>query len=451
MICSISGEQTIEPVISPKSGCIFEKKHIINYIKQFDKDPINNEQLTIDDLIPINQLNNQNLNSPVTDSIPSLLSNLQNEYDSIVLENFTLKKQLQLAKQELSISLYKQDAAINVAAKAIQERDDARMALEKLTTTLVEEDKIDDIDQAKQELFQKHKSQKVKIELNDIVYEMDSEVKYKKKIIDFYYNNEIDVIVGKQKDKLIIYSINGDEISSKTAHADQFTINNNQLIAYSKANIIFIDDNQIKLPSHVEQIINHPSLNLFIILQQNSWSIINTEKVLVNYKDTISHGTLHQDGEILAAIKQEKVYILSISNGAELGSYDSPFKVVRIRFASNGYWLLIQSNNHENSTIQIIDLRKSIEISKIEIVELIDDFIIDPTSNLIITWTKTHCKLYRFMKKDKEWKLISQFDLKVNNLEFVSTVVKLLQGEPIQLLSIDIKSNKFIKSCIINK
>ena len=50
---------------------------------------------------------------------PSLLSTFQNEWDAIVLEVFTLKKQLQSAKQELSIALYRQDAAVNVAAKAI--------------------------------------------------------------------------------------------------------------------------------------------------------------------------------------------------------------------------------------------------------------------------------------------------------------------------------------------
>ena len=55
MICSISGEPVKEPVVSPKSGAIFEKKHIINYISTSGTDPITDEPLTEDELITIKQ------------------------------------------------------------------------------------------------------------------------------------------------------------------------------------------------------------------------------------------------------------------------------------------------------------------------------------------------------------------------------------------------------------
>ena len=79
------------------------------------------------------QQHNPSPPDPSNSSIPSLLSRFKMRWDAIVLEVFTLKKQLQSAKQELSIALYRQDAAVNVAAKAIRERDEAR-AVRKVVT-----------------------------------------------------------------------------------------------------------------------------------------------------------------------------------------------------------------------------------------------------------------------------------------------------------------------------
>lgn len=46
MICSISGQPVKEAVVSPKSGAIFEKKNIINYITTSGTDPLTDEPLT---------------------------------------------------------------------------------------------------------------------------------------------------------------------------------------------------------------------------------------------------------------------------------------------------------------------------------------------------------------------------------------------------------------------
>lgn len=115
------------------SGNIFEKRLIEAYIAENGRDPVNNEELTTEDLIELKTPRIVKPRPPTLTSIPSLLSVFQNEWDALALETYNLRQHLTQTRQELSTALYQHDAAVRVIARLSQERDEARDALSKLT------------------------------------------------------------------------------------------------------------------------------------------------------------------------------------------------------------------------------------------------------------------------------------------------------------------------------
>ena len=177
---AVSGEVATEPVLSPKSGHIFEKRLIEKYVNDTGKDPVSNESLSIDELIAVKctaliyfvpsscmltilccpllsaATKTVKPRAPTATSVPALLAAFQNEWDSVVLETYSLKLQLEQARQELSHSLYQHEvqdslahgyldlkknifffpfpsfhfqAACRVIARLVKERDAARASL----------------------------------------------------------------------------------------------------------------------------------------------------------------------------------------------------------------------------------------------------------------------------------------------------------------------------------
>lgn len=122
MFCSISGQVPQEPVVSIKSGHIFERRLIEKYISETNTCPITKQPLNLSDLIPLNVSNPIiRPRPPTATSIPSLISLLQNEWDALMLETYSLKNQLDMTRKELSHALYQYDAACRVIAKLLKE------------------------------------------------------------------------------------------------------------------------------------------------------------------------------------------------------------------------------------------------------------------------------------------------------------------------------------------
>ncbi|KAJ7630539.1 WD40-repeat-containing domain protein [Roridomyces roridus] len=128
--CALSGEPPQEPVVSVKSGKVYERRLILKYITENGTDPITGDKLEESDLVVIKASPETSApRTPSQTSIPALLRTLQDEWDALVLETFALKQQYNSTRQELSYALYNQDAANRVVARLIRERDAAREAL----------------------------------------------------------------------------------------------------------------------------------------------------------------------------------------------------------------------------------------------------------------------------------------------------------------------------------
>lgn len=132
---TVSGEAPEEPVVSKKTGTVFEKRLIEKYIEENGKDPITGDELDPEDLLPIQSARVVRPRAPNLTSIPALLSTFQNEWDALALETFKLKQQLSQTRDELANALYQHDAAVRVIARVTRERDEARAALSRVTVS----------------------------------------------------------------------------------------------------------------------------------------------------------------------------------------------------------------------------------------------------------------------------------------------------------------------------
>ena len=85
-----------EPVVSLKSGLLFEKSLIMKYISETGTCPITKEPLTEQELLSVKS---QFLEKPKQlqgSSIPNLIGLFQDQWDATILESFQLKHQIQI-------------------------------------------------------------------------------------------------------------------------------------------------------------------------------------------------------------------------------------------------------------------------------------------------------------------------------------------------------------------
>lgn len=113
----------LEPVVSKKSGHIFEKRTVLKYLLEAAQCPITGDELTAKDLIDLKPSSAVQPKPAETSTLPGIISIFQNEWDAHVLEMHLLRKELDSTRTELSHTLYQHDAACRVIAKLLKDQE----------------------------------------------------------------------------------------------------------------------------------------------------------------------------------------------------------------------------------------------------------------------------------------------------------------------------------------
>merc|ERR1740127_273452 len=136
IVCAISGTPPEEPVFSPKTGHVYEKRLITKNIEASGKCPVTKEELSKEDLVDMKANKAVRPRPAQATSIPGLLSLFQNEWDALMTETYELKTHLDTTRKQLSHALYQHDAACRVIARLLRERDAARAQVSQLQEQL---------------------------------------------------------------------------------------------------------------------------------------------------------------------------------------------------------------------------------------------------------------------------------------------------------------------------
>lgn len=152
MYCSVSGRVPQDPVVSKKTGYIYDRTIIEKLLESNGgKCPHTDADMTMDDLLTIRTIlpmsftngndptgtadapgkddNTSNVVPSLT-NIPSILKHIENEWDAKTIEIFQLRKSLEETRKRLASALYQLDASTRVNAKlqasgALSKRQDA--------------------------------------------------------------------------------------------------------------------------------------------------------------------------------------------------------------------------------------------------------------------------------------------------------------------------------------
>ena len=92
MVCSLSGAPLIQPVVSSKTGHLYEKSTILQYIALHGTCPHSGQPLDRSNLTELVNFNTAIL--PSHQNIPTLTEKLSSEMDVLILEAHMLKEKL---------------------------------------------------------------------------------------------------------------------------------------------------------------------------------------------------------------------------------------------------------------------------------------------------------------------------------------------------------------------
>ncbi|KAK8232559.1 cell cycle control protein [Phyllosticta capitalensis] len=437
MLCAISGEAPQVPVASKKSGNVFERRLIEAYITEHGTDPVNGEELTVDDLVELKTARIVRPRPPTLTSIPSLLATFQNEWDAVALETYQLKQHLAQTRQELSTALYQHDAAVRVIARLTRERDEARDALSKITVTAggapagdamqvdsatLPEAIVAKIDQTQEQLSSSRRKRAIPdgwataetITSFDTTHTTDP-LYPGGKTLALDKSGDL-ALLGGAEGVAGVHSISQKQAVQALKAGGQIThgvwYDNKPVVATSAGAVkVFEDGAEVaQFTSHAGPVTSlslHPCGDILASTGVDKSYVLydlESSKVLTQiYTDTeLLSGSFHPDGHFFAAGgKDGEIKVFDTKTGDKMANFDAGGPVQAISFSENGTWLAAVAQGE--TSVQIWDLRKSACIKTLDVGNPVESIQWDYTGQFLAAAGPGSISVQHYAKSSKSW------------------------------------------------
>ncbi|KAF2773015.1 WD40 repeat-like protein [Teratosphaeria nubilosa] len=458
MLCAISGTAPEAPVASRKSGNVFERRLIEAYISENGTDPVNGEELSVDDLIDLKQARQVKPRPPTLTSIPALLSTFQNEWDALVLETFQLKQQLAETRQELSTALYYNDSAQRVIARLQKERDEARDALSRVSVTAapngvsqsngdamqvdgqgLPEHILAKIDETQAKLSATRRKRPVpedwatgdELISFDVKSTVDSQFTGAKTLAvdstgDFFLTGDSDGTIGVYDLKQSAFTTRsnigaGAVLSGAWAH-------DKAVVATSSGAVVVSHEGSVQAKFHqhagaATAVAAHPSGEILASVGVDKSYVLYDaaqSKVLTqSFGDAeLTTVEFHPDGHLLAAGTADgaiQLYDVKASQAAHTFPAAAPGPITSLSFSENGTWLASATSG--SSTVSVWDLRKLNALKTLENGTSVTGVSWDYTGQFLAASGSGAVVVHQYTKSSKKWseplrKAINAVDVK---------------------------------------
>ncbi|KAK4120277.1 hypothetical protein N657DRAFT_580202 [Parathielavia appendiculata] len=436
---AVSGEVPEEPVVSKKTGTVFEKRLILKYIEENGKEPGTDQELDPEDLLPVKTSRVVRPRPPNFTSLPSLLKAFQDEWDALVLETYNTREQLARAREELATALYQHDAAVRVIARLTKERDEARDALSKVTVAPASvgaangdvmavdneglpDNLVEHVHELQQQLMKGRKKRPIpqgwaspdevaglqQVAYTDLTVSQASSLD-----IESDY-----AAIGGLDGKVSIYSTQANNVERTIDIGEPVTatawIGSKVIVATSKGSVkVFDSGNETaSFQVHAGAVTGlslHPGGRILASVGVDKsfvfYDLDTLEKVSRAYTDAaLTACAFHPDGNLFGAGTQAgDIKIFKTDTGEQAESFNLGTPVQTVVFSENGFWFAAAGKGQ--STTTIFDLRKSGPAAQVKELQTGDAQALawDYTGQYLATAGSTGITVQMYQKSSKMW------------------------------------------------
>ncbi|ODQ54383.1 cell cycle control protein cwf8 [Saitoella complicata NRRL Y-17804] len=468
MVCALSGEVPQFPVISSKSGAVFEKHLIESYIAENGKDPLSGEALTPEDLIEVKSSKIVRPRPPNVTSIPALLSVFQQEWDALALETYTLREQLATTRQELSTALYQNDAATRVVARLMKERDEARDALAKINISgrpaasanggdamdvdekpaAVPASVVKKIEETHGDLSAKRKKRKVPADWTtaEIVAAFETTVSTDviapmTKCLALDATGTIAIVGGGSHAVLLNVKDQAtlNELKEAGSIADAVWSGPTPVTAATNGIIrTWNQDGSVEktIDPDMGQVVSvalHPSRDFLAAVAKNgTWALCDLQSgetvAKITSSDEFTVARFHPDGQLLGVGTSEGgVQIYDVRTGQVMASVNTNGgAITSLHFSENGYWLAVSSATDKKA--RLVDLRTASVTKEFDGPGKISTVRWDLSGQFLAFAGDEGVIVQQYVKREKSWREIKRFDRAATVVEWGARAEQLITG-----------------------